>query len=79
MMLTRSRGYHDHGRRSVDHGQLDSVGHEMDSDLVSVSTGGSMSDYASDQEEDIELELGRDKMRHYSVVSDTIVGKVRYE
>ena len=32
----------------------------MESDLVSVSSGGSMSDYGSDLE-DVELELSRDK------------------
>ena len=38
--------------------ELDSTGYEMESDLVSVSTGGSMSDYGSDLE-DVELELSR--------------------
>ena len=40
--------------------ELDSTGYEMESDLVSVSSGGSMSDYGSDLE-DVELELSRDK------------------
>ena len=34
----------------------------MESDLVSASSGGSMSDYASDTE-DVEVELSRDKTR----------------
>ena len=42
--------------------ELDSTGYEMESDLVSVSSGGSMSDYGSDLE-DVELELSRDKTR----------------
>ena len=40
--------------------ELDSTGYEMESDLVSVSSGGSMSDYGSDLE-DVELELSRVK------------------
>ena len=40
--------------------ELDSTGYEMESDLVSVSSGGSMSDYGSDLE-DMELELSKDK------------------
>ena len=51
---------------------LDSIGHEMDSDIVSVSSGGSMSDYASDQE-DVEMELGRDKIRQLSFETSNIV------
>ena len=42
--------------------ELDSTGCEMESDLVSASSGGSMSDYGSDLE-DLELELRRDKTR----------------
>ena len=41
---------------------LDSSGHEMEGDLVSASSCGSMSDYGSDLE-DVELELRRDKTR----------------
>ena len=66
------RSYH-HGEREVSGSlcehftspscyqrELDSTGYEMESDLVSVSSGGSMSDYGSDLE-DVELELSRVK------------------
>ena len=49
---------------------LDSEGYEMESDLISASSGGSMSDYGSDLE-DIELELLRDKTRAHVIIRDT--------
>ena len=58
---------------------LDSIGHEMDSDIVSVSTGGSMSDYASDQEDDVELELRRDNLMHLSFDDSNIAKTERYQ
>ena len=54
------------GRRRA----LDSEGYEMESDLISASSGGSMSDYGSDLE-DIEVELLRDKTRTHVIIRDT--------